>query len=191
MGRDEPAVKAIGDLIKYDIIDVPMVEVDGFFRQATEEDWTIEDILDAWNEDEKYINTLLFPLKLHRSQFNLIKDKLTCVYEFKNKEYQGEFIFLIESDKIPVSDLKNTDELSGEGAVVLEFNLRFTDFPKHYTRRNTPEDKEFFNLKDNQMIINTVRLVIDRDQSLGTKLTGKAAEIAARKAKEAKEIIGG
>ncbi len=188
---NEPTIKAIGSLTKYDIIDVPMVEVDGFFRQATEEDWTIEDILDAWNDDEKYINTLLFPLKLHQSQFNLIKDKLTCVHEFKNKEYQGEFIFLIKKDELNIKDIKNAEELSGEGSVILEFGLRFTDFPKHYTKYNTPENEEFFDLNDSQMIINNVRLVIDKDQSLGTKLTGKAAEIAARRAKEAKEIIGG
>ena len=183
--QPEPEVKAIGELTKYDIIEVPYVEVDGFFKQATEENWPIEDIIDEWHQREEYKSIVLFPLKKHQSLFALIKDKLKCVYDFSNDEYTGEFIFLAKKDKLPLTALKNTEELSGEGPVLIEFNLRFQDFSKHYTRTNSAEDKEFFTLSPNELILNTIRLVVDKERTLGMKLTGKAAEIASRKAKEA------
>jgi len=175
----EPQVKSIGELTKYRAIEVPYVEIDGFFRDAHEEDWGMEDILDAWHEKEEFNNILLFPLQNHLSQFNLIREFIPSIYEVQNKSYQGEFIFLIEEDKIELSDIRNAEELSGEGVILTNFNLKFADYPKKYTKNN---NIAFFNLNPDQIIINNIRLVVDNTTpSLGLKLTGRAAEIQARR----------
>lgn len=177
-------VKAIGNVIKYTLIDPPDVEIDGFFREAVEGEWLLADILDAWHELEAFKNVILLPIDNYKSQFATMNDVQRYIHEIPAEGKIHELVFLAQSDILELPDLKNTEELSGMGKLLVPFNLQFENFGRKFTPKN---DQRFFTLEPNQVILNSVRLIIDDNQDDGTvgglKLTGKAAEIAARKAR--------
>ncbi len=177
------SIKKVGSLIKYSIIRPPDVEIDGFFREAVEGKWELEDILMAWSELSEFSNVVLLPIARYKSQFDTMQNDIPYIYP----EIAGtEIIFLVEDDRIDIKDIKNAEELSGAGKVLVPFNLKFENFPEKYTLSN---NTEFFKLDSNQILLNNVKLILDDtgDQpgyNSGVKLTGRAAEIAAKKAQE-------
>ena len=172
---NEPRVKAIGELMRCTLVEVD--GLDDFFNRAKEEEWILEDIIDEWaHKDDKL---LLLPAKQFKSQFTLIQDNLPQPIFFKNSEVEEEFYFLQQDEVLEISGIKNASELSGEGKIITSFDLKFNDFKKRYLRI---PDSCFFDIEDDQIILNQVRLIQDNNNpTLGLKLTGKAAKIAARK----------
>jgi hypothetical protein len=169
-------IKAIGKLAKYTIIEMPVMELENFFKKAIEDQLTLEEILTDWYD--LYVNKdiILFPILNFKPQFKLMQDNIPQIYSYKINGKEEEFIILKLIDTLEIDSLKNLEELSGVGRVITDFQLTFDNYPKRYTINN---DHEFFELLSDQVILNDIRLVVDKDHKL--KLTGRAAEIAKKK----------
>ena len=167
-------VKEIGELIKVTTIEVTGLE--DFFQKAKDENWILEDILDEWSIIEKDI--LLLPMKTFKSQLLMVQDHMPIPIIFQNTEVDEEFLFLKKEEVLPTSKIRNAVELSGEGKLITSYDLKFKDFNRYL---RVKEDS-FFGIEPDQIILNQVRLIQDSDTpTLGIKLTGKAAEIAAKR----------
>jgi hypothetical protein len=174
-----PQLKAIGNLIKTEVIEVTGIHIDNFFKNALKDELTLSEILYEWEEEFKNEHIILLPINAYKSQINLIADSLPDIFEIELNGEKYEFLFLSIVDKLEINSLKNIEELSGVGQILTTFELKFEDFPKKFTKSN---NINFFNLADNGIILNSVRLTID-EAPVKLKLTGRAAEIARKKGK--------
>jgi hypothetical protein len=183
----EDNIKQLGSIAKYSIIE-PNIDTDDFFKQAKKEDWLFEDIIMAWEEQEEFKGIILIAINQYASQFATMKDIPFILPLYVNKD-KYKLIFLKEEAEIGIEDLKNIDELSGIGKLLVPFNLIFEDFNTKYSRR---DNETFFDLEPHQILINKVRLVLEKNAEggfdSGIKLTGRAAEIAAKRKERAERI---
>lgn len=172
-------VKAIGALVKYNMVDVDDEILDQFFGSLDTTGWQIEEMLEEWSK--KFEDIILFPVDEYMSQFTLISKDVPLLKTFNVNNSTFQCIFIVEDSKLRLDNIRNAEELSGEGKIITSFNLKFTDYNTKFTRETT---QEFFKLEPSQIILNSVRLVVDNnDRTLEMKLTGKAAEIAAKRKK--------
>lgn len=183
-------IQKVGDLVKYTIVHpTPASDVKKFFAKAEKEKWLIEDVLLEWAQDDILKELVVLPLEHYRTQFTTMEQHIPFIMGLALDDKKYELVFLEEVDRIKIDDIKNAEELSGAGRVLVPFNLKFENFPLKYTKEN---NTEFFKLMPGQILLNGVRLVLDKTEGQGgydsgIKLTGKAAEIAARKARDGNE----
>jgi hypothetical protein len=167
--QKSPEVKAFGNLIKTEVIFPEKDTITNFFKEFDEKD-LLSDILFEWQALDNDI--IIFPIEKFQSQINLMKKDIPFIYHFGD----NAFLFLKEIRSIGIQDLKNIEELSGAGAILTPFELKFENYSKKYLRDNSDT---FFDLPKNGIIINNVRLTINKEPKL--KLTGRAAELAREK----------
>jgi hypothetical protein len=172
----EPSLIAKGELIKTEAIIPDAEKIKKFFDDVVDDELSLPEILFEWFNNSDSDGIILFPTLNFETQINLIRDDIPYFYTILVDDKPLEFIFLKEIDRLLPNDLKNVEELSGVGKIITNFELKFEDFPKKFTRAN---NTEFFNLSKKNIIINNIRLIIDDEPKL--KLTGRAAELARKK----------
>jgi len=174
----EPKIKAVGNLIKTIAVRIDDIDIDNFFRSALYEKLSLEEIIFEWHEKFEKEGILLFPINNFKSQIDLMRKDIPYFYKTTIEDQEIEFIFLAEYDRLEIEDLKNIEELSGVGKILTAFDLKFENFSKKYTKNN---HKKFFRLEDISIILNNVRLIIDKEDGPNLKLTGRSAEIAKKR----------
>jgi len=176
--------KTIGQLIKTSIVEMPDKIEKDFFKVIENDELFLGDVLLAWEEivkEKKMDDLLLFPIDSFRSQLNLMVPHIKKIYTLDIDNEKKNFIVLKINQKLKIDNLRNTEELSGEGKIITPFMLKFQDFSKKYLRDKT---LDFFDLKENDIILNEIRIIAEeghRPSRLTGKLTGRAAEIARKK----------
>ena len=163
--------KPIGELVKTIIIIPSKKEVKEFFDQVKVDDLSFEEIIFEWNENH---DTIILDILPYTNQFQ-VEEEMPFVYTYNKDNEAMHFIFLEIQEKILPNQLKNVEELSGEGQLITPFMLKFADYNQKYLIN--PE-LNFFNLPKNGIILNGIRLVLDSQKP---KLTGRAAELAKKK----------
>jgi len=150
-------IKPQGALIKYKI----KPKKESMPELENENEWLPEELVLEYN---------LFPYYQYKIDF-----RIGPASDEKFKINDFEFIGIQELEILPVEKLKNALELTDEGKILTPFVLSFKDFNKKYNK----EDNNFFNLNSDEFIYNDIWLTLEKPEM---KLTGRAAEIAKRRA---------
>jgi len=180
-------VKVVGKLVKCQIENIELDSEYGvFLTECQNDDLILPDILMEFYEKYNSKDILLLKVTELVTQIAVLKLEFDIQpFTLKVEGRDETFIILHKLDEINTNEIKNADELSGCGKVLTKFELGFMDYAKKFTRSNLTD---FFDLNPNEIILNSVILALDDGTpTLAPKLTGRAAEIAARRAKEKNE----
>jgi hypothetical protein len=157
------------------------------------ENLLVPEIIEEWLEqvstNDEFKNIKLMTIDEYSGQFNTMPSITDSVKKINTFEGTRMFIPFVEIQRLDKNDLKRHEELSGEGLIITKYMMTFTDFNKKYLLDKTQEAyPDFFELSDGQFIVNSIRLTVDgATNTIGKKLTGRAAEIQARREKNQKD----
>jgi len=167
-----------GTLLKVSIVPIDENITEVFNKMNTEE-LLVPEIISDWLENKPNdLEYRLIQTDNYAAQFNLMPDAVKNTIELHTLEGLRHFILVKDIHELKTNELKRHEELSGEGTIIPKFSLSFIDFGSRYL---VDQESDFFNISDNEFIINSVRLTLDNSspQTSRLKLTGRAAEKAA------------
>jgi len=162
-------VQQEGQLTKVSLIHPPTSETTPFLKQASDENWLIEEVINEWNSSPEYkdIGIILMDITLYKNQFN-IGDYSEYIYKYQNEDIEYHLVYVYQDKIIEVKDLKNVVELSGIGKILTEFDTSFEDLNTKFLKDS---DGDFFNIDSSQIIINDIHLKLINKDTPGDILT--------------------
>ena len=174
----------VGFLQKISIVPLT-TDIENNFKALNPQDLIMPEIAEEWYSSTKDIK--IMEVDNYLTQLNLLPEIKKNIMVLEVSSGNRNFLFFKELSRLEKLDLIRHAELSGEGNIISDFSLKFTDFKKRYLKDQT---STFFELESDQLIINSIRLTADTSSQNYSrlKLTGAAAERAALRKKQQSKI---